>query len=699
MAGVSIYVVSAIWALASAVALVAVGVVALLGGRARPRGALAFGAFSVVWGIQIVVGNAATLVSSPGAAETLYLLSLVALLVLPFLLLEFAVAQSATAGALWRAMRAGAAVAAMAAALVLVLVPGLLHQGVVLRGEHYYPLRGPLHVYLVQAPLFLAFGAALVSLQLSKERAATPRIAQRAWILLAGLGLYVAHAAGTYLVQFGLLPLFFPGTPVNLESAFWALLFTTLSLLVLWVGARNLAAARSATDPAAARADRLAAAAAFVPFALGVTEGILVLTTMPNLQTVGLWRLLGLSIIAYGIARWRIYDLPQRAGSAAATAGGAAAAVATGAGAFGVASALSTSGGVPVVTALLVLAAALLPSVNFARRLFGVSTGQPRAALEESLYGQRIDSYRAALEASLARDTLDEDEAFLAALRERFGISPDEHRVLMHLARSSVIVAHDRRASDAYERLRLLGEGGGGRTWLARDRARDRLVVLKEPLERWQQEPTAREAVLREARLAAKVRHPHVVSVEQVVEGKASPIIVMEYLDGGSLRDALRQRGTLPWGEARALMLDVLRGVEAIHAGGIVHRDIKPSNILLTSDGVPKVADFGVAVPQTSAQTVVMDPAATHIAGTLAYMAPEMRSGVSSGDRRADVYGCAAVLHECLYGAPPGAHAPVVVRQDLPAALQAVLAKGLAERPEARYPTARAFAEDLARVA
>jgi eukaryotic-like serine/threonine-protein kinase len=165
----------------------------------------------------------------------------------------------------------------------------------------------------------------------------------------------------------------------------------------------------------------------------------------------------------------------------------------------------------------------------------------------------------------------------------------------------------------------------------------------------------------------------------------------MEYLEGGSLADTLRARGTLDWREAAAITVDVLRGLEAVHAAGILHRDVKPSNILLTGEGVPKIADFGIAVAISSGKTVV--EASTTFAGTLSYVAPEVRAG-GQGDRRSDVYSCGALLHELVHGFPPGVSA-TPARPEVPPKVTAALARALAPAPDARYATARAFADDL----
>ena len=698
MAWLDLPTISVALAVLSAIAVAIVGVVSLLGGKSRPRGALAFGLFSLFWGLQVLDGNLMRLVQDEGLAVFLHLMLLALSLPTTYFLVEFAISQVDTRSrpVLWGAFRAVALGLVACTAILFVLEPGALYKGIYSDGsgvrDVIIPEWGVLHAPLVVLPQFVAFGFALLALNVARVNAATPRTRTRAATLLAGLGIYVAYAASNNLT-------FYLGTVAAFPTPrvfVFLVTFLALALTCALMGLLIHREARAKTVPAERRTDAILALALLAPLALGAAEGWLALESFPLLETVGLWRLAGVAVIAYGIARWRIYDLPQKAVGAAATAGGTVAAAATGALVYGAGAAVVTTAAVPAVAGLVVLAAMYLPSVRFARRLLGVER-KSALANDESLYGQRIDAYRAALEASIARGTLEEDGEFLAALRLRFGISEAEERVLLHYARSSVVVFRDRKAWEAYERLRLLGEGGGGRTWLARDRSRDRLVVLKEPLERWQQDPATREAVLREARLAAKVRHPNVVAVEEVVEGNGSPVIVMEYLEGGSLADLLRSRGTLPWREAVNLGVDILRGVEAVHAAGIVHRDLKPSNILLDGQGNPKIADFGIALPPSPNRTVI-DGASTQRAGTYLYMAPEVRSGASTGDKRGDLYACAVLLHECLYGAPPGVGNPVVVRGDVPPALTALLASGLAERPEERPATARAFAEELARI-
>lgn len=674
------------WALASALAVATLGLVSMRGGRARPRGALAFGLFSLAWGGQVAFGSLGTAISSPEIATVLYLAFLACMLPVAYFLVEFAASQSDARSRLWVGLRWSFAALALLSAFILILTPELLFLGVREQAHGLGSAIGPLFIPLVAVPQFAAFGLTLWALHRARRNAATPRIAQRARIMLAGIGVYVGFAAGNNLAFYAGAMTLYPSS----QNAPYAIIFTLLSLVALAIAITTAREAFATRDPTHRKALAWVSAALIVPFAWGVVEAALALGPAPRLDTVGLWRLVAVAILAYGLARWRQHDLAERTARGAASAGGAAAAVVTGATAYGATTVVTSGSMAPVVVGLIVLGVTFFPGVKFALRLFDRARERASPPTDVGMYGQRLDAYRAALEASIARNSVDEDEPFLSALRERFMIDPSEHRVLLHYAKSSVILASDATVEGVFERLRLLGEGGAGRTWLARDRVNDKLVVLKEPLERWQRDARLREAVLREAQLTARVRHPNVVTIFQVLEDKGMPILVMEYVDGGSLADALRRRGALDWKEAIQFTVGMLRGVGAIHASGILHRDLKPSNVLLRTDGRPVVADFGIAVPSTTGKTVV--EATTSIAGTLSYMAPEVRTG-SLGNESSDIYACAAILHECLSGSPPGSGAPMPV--DVPVAIQNVLSRALSPIPAKRPASAHAFAEEL----
>lgn len=687
-------VVSALWRELSGMLIIAIGFLALRGGRARPRGALPFALFCFAWGAQIMLGNAVTLTSSPELAAALFLAFVAAALPVGYLLVEFAAAQSHVSARHpgWRAGRFAAALVASLGALLLALEPRLFLESATTEGGRLAIVRGWLFIPVMIVPMFIGFGAALVALHVSKRASPTPRTALRARTLLGGLGVYVAFIAGWSTSYYAAVAAEF-GTA---SSVAYLALFAGLAACVITIAIVALRDARLARTPSERRRDLFLAAVLLAPLGWGAFEAMLFLGPLPRFSTLGLWRVAGMLIVATGLAQWRLPDLPQRATRAAVAGAGTSAAAATGAITFGAASLLTLGMTAAISLTLVAFAFTLVPGLRLAKRIF--DRASPRGVNHDALYGQRVDAYRAAVEASLARGTLEEDEDFLAALRERFGITDSEDRLLRHYASACILVPRHGDATAAYDRLRLLGEGGAGRTWLARDRVRDRLVVLKEPLERWQREPGLRETVLREARLASRVRHPNVIRVEEVIEHRGAPIIVMEFAEGGSLSDLLRRRGVLPWHEALELALPVLRGVEAIHQAGIVHRDLKPSNVLLTLDGEPKIADFGIATAARASQAsasnarTVVDGAT--FVGTLAYLAPEVRAG-APGDKRSDVYACAAMLHEMLYGSPPGLDQPVLANNDVPEPLTRTLARALSPDPAPRPASARALAEDL----
>jgi serine/threonine-protein kinase len=207
-----------------------------------------------------------------------------------------------------------------------------------------------------------------------------------------------------------------------------------------------------------------------------------------------------------------------------------------------------------------------------------------------------------------------------------------------------------------------------------------------------------RDQLLREARVAARLRHPNVVGVLDCGAAQdGTPYIVMEYVAGRSLADRLRD-GVPPPAETLHVAERVAAALDHAHGLGIVHRDVKPANVLLGDDGTVRLTDFGIA--QAGAEPDGGEPWAG--LGTPAYMAPEQRLGHRAG-AQTDVYALAVVVYEMLTGRTPrvdrepGAAAPASsVNPYVPAAVDAVLATGLARRPDRRPASAGRLVRALA---
>ncbi|HTE51617.1 MAG TPA: serine/threonine-protein kinase [Kofleriaceae bacterium] len=232
--------------------------------------------------------------------------------------------------------------------------------------------------------------------------------------------------------------------------------------------------------------------------------------------------------------------------------------------------------------------------------------------------------------------------------------------------------------------LDLLGEGGMAVVLSAYDPHLDRKVALKLLRgDRWcderAQESVA--AVVREAQAMARLSHPNVLNVHEIGFEGATSYVVMEHVDGRTLREWIgeRERG---WREILDMFTRAGDGLAAAHAAGIVHRDFKPENVLVGRDARPRVADFGVA----SAFSAMAGEGAAGVAGTCGYMAPEQLAGAAI-DARADQYAFCVSLWEALRGAlPPGDELPATSDQT-PTWLLRTLARGLAARPEDRWPS------------
>ncbi|HEU0190283.1 MAG TPA: serine/threonine-protein kinase PknD [Mycobacterium sp.] len=255
-----------------------------------------------------------------------------------------------------------------------------------------------------------------------------------------------------------------------------------------------------------------------------------------------------------------------------------------------------------------------------------------------------------------------------------------------------------------YQLIRLLGHGGMGEVYQAEDVRKHRVVALKLISPRLSGDPVLRARIQREADTAGRLNEPHVVPIHDYGEIDGQFFVEMRLIDGNSLRTILDRYGPLSPPRAVALIRQVAAALDAAHGAGVMHRDVKPENIVVTDDDFVYLVDFGIARAEN-------DPGLTEIGttvGTCKYMAPERFTGADV-TYRADIYSLACVLDECLTGVPPyradsiermvAAHLteqpprPSEMRPGaVPAALDRVIARGMAKKPEDRYRSAGEFA-------
>jgi serine/threonine-protein kinase len=256
-----------------------------------------------------------------------------------------------------------------------------------------------------------------------------------------------------------------------------------------------------------------------------------------------------------------------------------------------------------------------------------------------------------------------------------------------------------------YELLSLVGAGGMGQVWRARDRQTNRVVALKVLPERSAEDEEPRERFRRECEAVAQLTEPHVIPIHDFGDMDGRLFLNMRLVDGTDLRTLIKQEGALTPTRAVAIITQVAGALQAAHDVGLVHRDVKPSNILVSDNDFAYLIDFGIA--HASGDHTLTRAGET--IGTAAYMAPEAIGAAVKTHARVDVYAQACVLHECLTGKPPFssdmgiqgmiAHhlhtpppRPSASVPDVPTALDAVIAKGMAKDPDERYPTVRDLA-------
>jgi serine/threonine protein kinase len=246
--------------------------------------------------------------------------------------------------------------------------------------------------------------------------------------------------------------------------------------------------------------------------------------------------------------------------------------------------------------------------------------------------------------------------------------------------------------------VELLGRGGMGIVYKARQPRLDRLVALKVlPAEVCADEAFA-ERFLREARLMARLRHPHIVGVHDFGETDGMCWLLMEYVDGANLRQ-LMQTGELTPERALAIVPQMCEALQYAHDEGIVHRDIKPENVLVDRQGEVKIADFGLAklLGHDTADRTLTGP--QQVMGTPHYMAPEQMQATRDVDHRADIYSLGVVFYEMLTGQLPlGRFQPPSRRVAVDVRLDQVVLKALEHEPERRYQHAVEVGTDVERI-
>ncbi|GAA2896356.1 Stk1 family PASTA domain-containing Ser/Thr kinase [Streptosporangium fragile] len=271
-----------------------------------------------------------------------------------------------------------------------------------------------------------------------------------------------------------------------------------------------------------------------------------------------------------------------------------------------------------------------------------------------------------------------------------------------------------RRLGDRYELDGVVGRGGMAEVYRARDIRLDRIVAIKTLRADLARDHIFQARFRREAQSAASLNHPSIVAVydtgEDVSDGAPVPYIVMEYVDGRTLRDLLRADRRLLPERAAELVDGILRALDYSHRGGIVHRDIKPANIMITRNGDVKVMDFGIARAMADSAATMTQTA--QVIGTAQYLSPEQARG-ERVDSRSDIYSTGCVLYELLTGQPPfTGDSPVAIAYqhvredpippsqidpDIPKWADAIVLKAMAKDPAQRYQHAAEMRADIQR--
>jgi len=250
--------------------------------------------------------------------------------------------------------------------------------------------------------------------------------------------------------------------------------------------------------------------------------------------------------------------------------------------------------------------------------------------------------------------------------------------------------------ADRYELREIVGAGGVARVHRAVDRHLERDVAIKvlDDEQARSADPSGRDRFLREARSAARLQHPHLVTIYDAGEDDGQLFLVMELVDGQSLAALIGQRAPLPVDEAVSIAIQILDGLSAVHADGLIHRDVKPANVLVDRAGRVRLTDFGIAKRLDDIEENLTS--AGMVVGTPTYLAPEQAAGARLGVAT-DVYLVGLVLYEMLTGRRPTGSAldPRGLRRDVPGPIADAVVRATDPEPHWRFGSAQEMIDQL----
>ena len=256
-----------------------------------------------------------------------------------------------------------------------------------------------------------------------------------------------------------------------------------------------------------------------------------------------------------------------------------------------------------------------------------------------------------------------------------------------------------------YEILEILGTGGMAVVYKARCHRLNRLVAIKILKDEYARDEEFRRRFRAEGEAVAMLSHPNIVQVYDVSSTETANFIVMELVDGISLKQYMEKKGVLNWKETLHFAMQIAKGLEHAHSRGIVHRDIKPHNVMVLKNGSVKVMDFGIARVMSKSNTLTKEAL-----GSVHYISPEQAKG-GWVDNRSDLYSLSVVMYEMMTGRPPydgespvsiaiqhingGAAMPSTLNPNIPGGLEQIIMKGMALDANDRYPSATEMLRDM----